>query len=220
MLAIAIGGQRLGSGMKVVRTHAGAARKAAGVVVGVTAIAIALGADQRFTTALPGYTTSLQNRIEGSSTARAEIEKLNGSGSIGSAAATGRRASSPGLQGNQALDQHARRGSPLARQAQREGRARRLLDVLLHQLPAHASAPQGLGSRVPQGGTHDRRRPQSRVLVRARSGQRALSRAAPGRAVSGRTRQRLRDLACLLQRLLARGVPHRQVRAHSPRALR
>ena len=80
MLAIAIGGQRLGSGMKVVRTHARAARKAAGVVVGITAIAIALGADQRFTTALPGYTVALQNRIEGSSTARAEIERLNGSG--------------------------------------------------------------------------------------------------------------------------------------------
>ena len=89
MLAIAIGGQRLGSGMKVVRTHAGAARTAAGVVVGITAIAIALGADQRFTTAVPAYTASLQNRIEGSSTARAEIEKLNGSGGIGPAAAGG-----------------------------------------------------------------------------------------------------------------------------------
>ena len=99
MLAIAIGGQRLGSGMKVVRTHAGAARKAAGVVVGVTAIAIALGADQRFTTALPGYTTSLQNRIEGSSTARAEIEKLNGSGSIGSAAAQGGEPRAPDFKG-------------------------------------------------------------------------------------------------------------------------
>jgi cytochrome c biogenesis protein CcdA/thiol-disulfide isomerase/thioredoxin len=99
MLAIAIGGQRLGSGMKVVRTHAGAARKAAGVVVGVTAIAIALGADQRFTTALPGYTTSLQNRIEGSSTARAEIEKLNGSGSIGSATGQGSEPRAPDFRG-------------------------------------------------------------------------------------------------------------------------
>ena len=80
MLAIAIGGQRLGSGMKVVRTHAGAARKAAGVVVGVTAIAIALSVDQRFTTALPGYTTFLQNRIERNSTARKQLEALNGTG--------------------------------------------------------------------------------------------------------------------------------------------
>ena len=80
MLAIAIGGQRLGSGMRVVRTHAWAARKAAGVVVGATALAIAFGADQRFTTAVPGYTEALQERIERSSAAREELEKLSGSG--------------------------------------------------------------------------------------------------------------------------------------------
>jgi cytochrome c biogenesis protein CcdA/thiol-disulfide isomerase/thioredoxin len=80
MLAIAIGGQRLGSGMRIVRTHAGAARKAAGIVVGATALAIAFGADQRFTTAVPGYTEALQSRIEQSSRAREEIEKLGGAG--------------------------------------------------------------------------------------------------------------------------------------------
>ncbi len=80
MLAIAIGGQRLGSGMRVVRTHAGSARKVAGAVVGTTAIAIAFGVDQRFTTAVPGYTEALQERIERNSTARKEIEKLSGGG--------------------------------------------------------------------------------------------------------------------------------------------
>ncbi|HJS49584.1 MAG TPA: cytochrome c biogenesis protein DipZ [Gaiellaceae bacterium] len=80
MLAIAIGGQRLGSGMRVVRTHAGSARKVAGAVVGATAIAIAFGVDQRFTTAVPGYTEALQERIERNSTARREIEKLSGGG--------------------------------------------------------------------------------------------------------------------------------------------
>jgi cytochrome c biogenesis protein CcdA len=64
MLAVAIGGQRLGYGMRAVRNHAGTARRAAGVVVGATAIAIALGVDQRFTTAVPGYTEALQERIE------------------------------------------------------------------------------------------------------------------------------------------------------------
>jgi cytochrome c biogenesis protein CcdA/thiol-disulfide isomerase/thioredoxin len=80
MLAIAIGGQRLGSSMRVVRTHAGAARRSAGVVIAATAIALALGADQRFTTFLPGYTETLQEKIERSSTARREIEKLSGTG--------------------------------------------------------------------------------------------------------------------------------------------
>jgi cytochrome c biogenesis protein CcdA/thiol-disulfide isomerase/thioredoxin len=78
MLAIAIGGQRLGSGMKVVRTHAGAARKAAGVVVAVTALAIAFGVDQHFTTAVPGYTSALQKRVEQSSAARRQLDRLSG----------------------------------------------------------------------------------------------------------------------------------------------
>jgi cytochrome c biogenesis protein CcdA/thiol-disulfide isomerase/thioredoxin len=78
MLAIAIGGQRLGSGMKVVRTHAATARKVAGVVVGVTALAIAFGVDQRFTTSVPGYTAALQKRIEQTSTAKEELDRLSG----------------------------------------------------------------------------------------------------------------------------------------------
>jgi cytochrome c biogenesis protein CcdA/thiol-disulfide isomerase/thioredoxin len=79
MLAIAVGGQRLGSGMRVVRTHAVAARMFSGVVVGVTALAIAFGADQRFTTAVPGYTETLQQRVEANRTAQQELEKLTGS---------------------------------------------------------------------------------------------------------------------------------------------
>jgi cytochrome c biogenesis protein CcdA/thiol-disulfide isomerase/thioredoxin len=93
MLAIAIGGQRLGSGMKLVRTHAAAGRKVAGVVIGATALAIALGADQRFTTALPGYTTALQDRIEANTAARDELAKLSGTGDAG--AATTSTASAP-----------------------------------------------------------------------------------------------------------------------------
>jgi cytochrome c biogenesis protein CcdA/thiol-disulfide isomerase/thioredoxin len=97
MLAIAIGGQRIGSGMKVVRTHAASARRVAGVVVGVTAIAIAFGADQRFTTAVPGYTEALQERIERSSTARGELDKLTDSGQA--AAAPTARNQAPGFRG-------------------------------------------------------------------------------------------------------------------------
>jgi len=80
MLAIAIGGQRLASGTRALRTHAPATRKLAGAVMGVTAVAIAFGADQRFATAIPGYTESLQERIERNSTARDELRELTGSG--------------------------------------------------------------------------------------------------------------------------------------------
>jgi len=89
MLAIAIGGQRLGSGMRIVRTHAAAARKVAGVVVLATALAIAFGVDQRFTTAVPGYTAALQDRIEQSSAARSELDKLNGAGDESAAGSAG-----------------------------------------------------------------------------------------------------------------------------------
>ena len=101
MLAIAIGGQRLGSSMKVVRTHAAAARKVAGVVVGATALAIAFGVDQHFTTVVPGYTSALQKRIEQSSTARSELDKLGGQESAAPAGvpASDGRATAPDFKG-------------------------------------------------------------------------------------------------------------------------
>jgi cytochrome c biogenesis protein CcdA/thiol-disulfide isomerase/thioredoxin len=97
MLAIAIGGQRLGSGMKVVRTHAATARRVAGVVVGLTALAIAFGADQRFTTSVPGYTAALQKRIEQTSTARKELDRLSGQASA--APASSNRLTAPDFRG-------------------------------------------------------------------------------------------------------------------------
>ena len=73
LLAIAIGSQRLASGMQR-RTHA-RARPATGCRrrrSALTAVAIALNAPERLATAVPGYTQSLQERIEGSSAAQRE----------------------------------------------------------------------------------------------------------------------------------------------------
>jgi cytochrome c biogenesis protein CcdA/thiol-disulfide isomerase/thioredoxin len=80
MLAIAIGSRRLTEGMGVLRRHAETTRRVAGAVIGVTALAIAFGADQRFTTAVPGYTEALQERVERNDTARSELRKLAGGG--------------------------------------------------------------------------------------------------------------------------------------------
>jgi cytochrome c biogenesis protein CcdA/thiol-disulfide isomerase/thioredoxin len=74
MLAITIGGQRLA----LIRRNAEPIRRVAGALIGVTALAIALGADQRFTTAVPGYTEALQERVELNSTARRELRELTG----------------------------------------------------------------------------------------------------------------------------------------------
>jgi cytochrome c biogenesis protein CcdA/thiol-disulfide isomerase/thioredoxin len=79
MLAIAIGSRRLTEGMGVLRRHAETTRRVAGAVIGVTALAIAFGADQRFTTAVP---------------ARSELRKLAGGGE-----STQTQALAPELQG-------------------------------------------------------------------------------------------------------------------------
>jgi hypothetical protein len=76
LLAIAIGSQRLTSGVRVVRAHAHGLRQLAGVVIGLTALAIALDAPARLATAVPGYTRSLQNRIESSAAASRELAEL------------------------------------------------------------------------------------------------------------------------------------------------
>ena len=76
MLLLALLGQRAAGAAKAVRTHALTTRRIAGVVLGATALAIALGVDQRFTTALPGYTKALQDKIERSSVARSEERRV------------------------------------------------------------------------------------------------------------------------------------------------
>jgi thiol-disulfide isomerase/thioredoxin len=80
MLAIAIGSQRLTSATEFLRAHAETTRRVAGIVLGATALAIALGADQRFTTAIPGYTQAFQDRIERSSVATRALEDLSKNG--------------------------------------------------------------------------------------------------------------------------------------------
>ena len=60
------------------RTHAHVLRQGAGVVVGLTAVAIAMNVPERLATAVPGYTQSFQERIERSSSARHELARLSG----------------------------------------------------------------------------------------------------------------------------------------------
>ena len=74
---------------------------------------------------------------------------------------------------HQHVDQHARVAAALAAQAARQGRAGRLLDVLLRELHSHAPLPEGLGRALSRRGPRDRRRAHARVRVRARRRQRA-----------------------------------------------
>jgi len=95
MLAIAIGSQRLTSGMRALRTHAETTRRVAGVMLGAAAVAIAFNAPERLATSIPGYTQALQEKIERNSSARRELRELTGSGealAAGSSTVTGPRA--------------------------------------------------------------------------------------------------------------------------------
>jgi cytochrome c biogenesis protein CcdA/thiol-disulfide isomerase/thioredoxin len=75
MLLIALGGRGIATRL---REQGARLRVASGVVIGAVALAIALNADARFQTALPGYTQALQKHIEESKTARTQLAKLRG----------------------------------------------------------------------------------------------------------------------------------------------
>ena len=75
MLLVAIGGR---AGMNALRPHAHRIRQALGIVVALTALAIAFNVDRHFQTALPGYTQAFQNRVEESKSAQRELQKLRG----------------------------------------------------------------------------------------------------------------------------------------------
>jgi cytochrome c biogenesis protein CcdA/thiol-disulfide isomerase/thioredoxin len=75
MLGIALGGRSLAARL---RPRLSLLRPALGVVVAVTAVAIALGADRRFQTTIPGYTEAVQERVERSDVAERELGELAG----------------------------------------------------------------------------------------------------------------------------------------------
>ena len=72
MIAIALGGQRFAQRL---RGGVPRLRQGMGLLIAATTLAIALGADTRFQTALPGYTTWVQDKIERNATAKRELAK-------------------------------------------------------------------------------------------------------------------------------------------------
>ena len=168
MLAIALAGQRAA---KAFRTRAESVRRVAGVLVAAAAVAIALGVDQDLQTVIPGYTESLQERFERSSAAQRELGDLTGSRAPKATADS----DDAGLEDyGPAPEFRGLAGwinsEPLTlKESARPRRPDRLLDVLLHQLPAHAAPHSRVGRPLPSCGADDRRRPHARVRVRAGS---------------------------------------------------
>jgi cytochrome c biogenesis protein CcdA/thiol-disulfide isomerase/thioredoxin len=78
LLLFALAGRYLATRMPSVRDHAAAVRKAIGAVFVVTALVLALTLTDGLQRAVPGYTTALQNRIEGSASAKRALAGVTG----------------------------------------------------------------------------------------------------------------------------------------------
>ena len=78
MLLIALGGQRVA---RRLRASGDNLRRAMGVVVAITAVAIVFNTAQSLQTALGGYSSTLQKHIEDTSSAKKRLDSLRGGGS-------------------------------------------------------------------------------------------------------------------------------------------
>jgi cytochrome c biogenesis protein CcdA/thiol-disulfide isomerase/thioredoxin len=77
MLLIARGGREASGRL---RRHAEAVRVGSGVVMAAVAIGLVFHLDDNLATLTPGYTSFLQNKLEGNSTAKRELAKIRGGG--------------------------------------------------------------------------------------------------------------------------------------------
>ncbi len=75
MLLIAYGGRGVAAR---IRASGAWLRPAMGTVIAATAVALTFDVDQRFTTAVPGYTDALQEHVERTDRAQSELAKLTG----------------------------------------------------------------------------------------------------------------------------------------------
>ena len=198
LLVLSVAAQRAANGWQSFRKHLPAVRRIAGAVLALTTVAIAVGLFDPLQRAVPGYTSALENRVEGSSSISSQLQKLSGEhansyakkqadaravtvkelcgrqtiGSFQSASVAGPWRGGE-LHWHRGLAQHAGRPTPLLGPIEGEGGAGRLLDLLLHQLPAFLTPRRSLVQRLQEvwvrggGGTH------ARVRLRARPRQRS-----------------------------------------------
>ncbi len=80
LLVVALAGTELMRRVRVLREHGPRLRQVSGVVLVGMALAIGLNAFTALQRDLPGYTTALQNRFEGSAATRQQLGQLTGNG--------------------------------------------------------------------------------------------------------------------------------------------
>ncbi|MDQ3894656.1 MAG: cytochrome c biogenesis protein DipZ [Actinomycetota bacterium] len=90
MLLLAVAGQRALARARFIQRHALGFRRSLGLVVGATALLIALNLDEPFQTAIPGYTNALQTHVENNAYASRQLAQLTRSeGGVSEAADEG-----------------------------------------------------------------------------------------------------------------------------------
>ncbi len=94
MLLIALGGQRAS---RRLRADAQRVRLVSGIVIGLVAIGISFNFDQRFQTALPGYTQALQKHVEDTGSAQKQLAKITGNKAPQAVAAKASTGAQPGV---------------------------------------------------------------------------------------------------------------------------
>jgi cytochrome c biogenesis protein CcdA/thiol-disulfide isomerase/thioredoxin len=89
LLVLAVAGDAITRRVSAIRTRAPGFRVASGVVMLLVAVAIAFNLTDGLQTAVPGYTSALQQSVESNTEAQGELHKLNGTEGTSDAAAPG-----------------------------------------------------------------------------------------------------------------------------------
>ena len=196
LLGLALLAQRTTSGFKSWRAHMPLIRKIAGGVLAVTALAILLNWTNVFSH-VPGYTTALQNHIEGNTGVTKALHIAQGRYGQGVHQRAGRRVA-PEPRGGAQLHGHRRSGSTprgTSRSRSRSCAARWCSSTSGPTRASTASAPSRTsrpGPRLREGRARRRRRAHAGVPLRARRVEREGSRRAARRHLPDRHRQQLR----------------------------
>jgi cytochrome c biogenesis protein CcdA/thiol-disulfide isomerase/thioredoxin len=78
LLVLSVAAQRAATGWRELRKHLPLVRRLAGAVLAVTTLAIAFGLFDPLQRAVPGYTSALDNRVEGGASIASQLQKLSG----------------------------------------------------------------------------------------------------------------------------------------------
>ncbi len=88
LLVLAIVSQRSALSFKSLRNHARSVRRVAGAVMALTALAIAFNVTRPLQTSVPGYTSALENHLEGGAGTHKQLQALTGEKTKGFSSAT------------------------------------------------------------------------------------------------------------------------------------